>query len=61
VDPKKIQAMQEWSRPTTLKCLRGFLGLTGYYRKFFHHYGKNDNPLTDLLKKNAIHWTPATE
>ena len=28
VDPKKIQAMQEWSRPKTLKCLRGFLGLT---------------------------------
>jgi hypothetical protein len=25
VDPKKIQAMQEWPRPMTLKCLRGFL------------------------------------
>jgi hypothetical protein len=28
VDPKKIQAMQDWLRPMTLKCLRGFLGLT---------------------------------
>ena len=43
VDPKKIQAMQEWPRPTPLKRLLGFLGLTGYYQ-------------TNLLKKNAFHW-----
>ena len=27
VDPKKIQAMQYWPCPRTLKSLRGFLGL----------------------------------
>jgi hypothetical protein len=57
VDPKKIQSMQEWQRPETLKHLRGFLGLTGYHMKFVHHYGKISKPLTDLLKKNAFHWT----
>jgi hypothetical protein len=57
LDPKKIQAMQEWPRNTILKCLRGFLGLTGYYKKCFHHYGKISNPLTNLLKRNAFHWT----
>jgi hypothetical protein len=45
----------------TLKCLRGFLGLTGYYRKIFHHYGKFTKPLTYLLKKNAFHLTPTAQ
>jgi hypothetical protein len=28
VDPKKIEAMQDWPRPKNLKSLCGFLGLT---------------------------------
>jgi len=31
-DPGKLQVIDEWSVPTTIKSLRGFLGLTGYYR-----------------------------
>jgi hypothetical protein len=51
VDPKNIEAMKEWPHPKTLKRLRGFLNLTGYYHKFVKNYGKIVTPLTALLKK----------
>jgi hypothetical protein len=59
VDPKNIEAMQDWPHPKTLKILHGFLGLTGYYRKFVKNYGKIVTPLTALLKNNSFTWTPA--
>ena len=58
VDPNKIKAMMDWMIPKTLKNLRGFLGLTGYYRKIVWHYGRITTPLTTLTKKNAFSWTP---
>jgi hypothetical protein len=60
VDPKKIESMQYWPHPKTLKILRGFLGLIGYYCKFVKNYGKIAAPLMTLLKNNSFTWTPTT-
>ena len=58
VDPNKIKSMMECLIPKTLKNIRGFLGLTGYYDKFVRNYGRIASPLRTLTKKDAFSWTP---
>lgn len=55
-DPHKIKAILDWPLPSNIKQLRGFLGLTGYYKRFIKGYGIICKPLTQLLKKDAYRW-----
>jgi len=57
-DPEKIRLIAEWPAPRTLKEVRGFLGLTGYYRRFIQGYSEIVSPLHALMKKNrAFAWS----
>jgi hypothetical protein len=61
MDPTKIDAVQSWPTPTTVRALRGFLGLTCYYRKFIQDYGTVALSLTQLLKREVFVWMPAAD
>lgn len=55
-DSTKITAVQQWPVPQNLNQLCGFLGLTGYYKRFICNYGLLSQPLTALLEKDAFCW-----
>ena len=62
VDPKKIEAITEWQRPTTVPEVRSFLGLAGYYKRFVKDFSKIDASLTKLTQKNVkVVWTDRCE
>ncbi|XP_070056592.1 uncharacterized protein [Nicotiana tomentosiformis] len=51
VDSKKVEAVQNWPRPTSTMEIRSFLGLAGYYRGFVKGFSSITAPLTKLTQK----------
>jgi hypothetical protein len=51
-----------WPIPINVKQLRGFWGLTSYYKCFIKHYGMISSPMTHLLRRGVpFVWTDTTQ
>ena len=57
--PSATKAIKNMQSPTTLKQVKAFLGLVGYYRKFIKGFAKIAKPLTLLTRQQVkFVWTP---
>lgn len=57
-DPGKVEAITNFPIPRTVKQVRSFLGMCGWYQRYIAGYASIAAPITDLLKKQArFTWT----
>ncbi|KZR98202.1 Uncharacterized protein APZ42_006494, partial [Daphnia magna] len=67
-DPDKINAVVNFPFPSSfnksgekLKCVRSFVGLCSYYRRFIPQFAQSVKPLTDMFKKGGCFAWEATQ
>jgi RNase H-like domain found in reverse transcriptase/Reverse transcriptase (RNA-dependent DNA polymerase)/Integrase zinc binding domain/Chromo (CHRromatin Organisation MOdifier) domain len=59
MDPEKVQTLQAWASPTSVKELQQFLGFANFYRRFIQGYSAVVTPMTKLLRKDVSwSWEP---
>ena len=57
-DPKKVEAIQSISVPTSVREVRGYIGMCSYYRRFIPNFSGIAEPIISLTKKYAkFKWT----
>ncbi|KAH0728078.1 hypothetical protein KY284_003943 [Solanum tuberosum] len=62
IDARKIEAVQNWPRPTSPTEIWSFLGLAGYYRRSVEGFSSIASPLTKLTHKTVkFQWSEASE
>ncbi len=61
-DPEKVEAIRSMSAPTSVREVRGFIGMCSWYRRFIPNFSSIARPLIDLTKKYArFNWTDACQ
>ncbi|GKF50784.1 hypothetical protein Tco_0147251, partial [Tanacetum coccineum] len=51
-DPAKIEAVKNWTSPTTPTEIHQFLGLASHYQRFIKGFSKIAKSLNELTQKN---------
>ena len=58
MDPKKVEAVQNWETPTCVKDVQAFIGFANFYRRFIRAFSEVVRPMIATVKKNTtFHWT----
>lgn len=61
-DPDKVQAIRDYPLPKSVRQLRRFLGICGWYRRFVRNFATVSASLTDMLQKNRkFVWSEAAK
>lgn len=61
-DPDRVRSISEFPQPTTVRQVRRFLGMSGWYQRYIQNYSDIASPITDLLStKTRFNWTPEAQ
>lgn len=61
-DPLKVDAIASFPVPSTVRQVRRFLGMTGWYQRFIRNFSGVAAPMTDLVGKSGkFVWTDSAQ
>jgi hypothetical protein len=61
MDPKKIQAVTDWSTPKIVRDVQCFLGFINFYWIFIKNYSQVAAPFNRLTCKDKLEWRPEAQ
>ena len=59
MDPKKVEAVQNWETLTYVRDVQAFIGFANFYHRFIRAFSNVVYPMIATIKKNTtFYWTP---